>query len=294
MSDTIRITGLEVVTCHGVLPQEKELPQRFLADIAFDLDTRAAGCTDDLTQSLSYADVAQAAERILRDGPVDLIETLAERIAEHVLTTWSQVERVEVTIHKPQAPAGVPFHDPALGGPSVTVRRAQDRPVVIAVGANLGDRRATVESALRLLDRTEGIDVVAVAPFVETDPVGGPEQPDYLNTVVLARSRLAPLTILGHLNRIEAYHRRTREVRWGARTLDLDLVQVGDPSDGSDLTSDTERLTLPHPRAHERGFVLVPWHVVDPGATLRTGDGVRAVEDLLRDVDTDGVREART
>ncbi len=289
MSDYISITGLEVTTCHGVLAEEKVEPQRFIADIGFDIDLRRAGESDDLTASISYADIAQAAHRILLDGPVDLIETLAERIAAEVLTR-PEAERVTVTIHKPQAPAGVPFHDAALGGPAVTVRREQDRAVVIAIGANLGDRERTIRSAIASLDRTDGIEVVAVAPFVETDPVGGPDQPDYLNTVVVARSRLAPLHLLDHLHRIEGWHRRTREVRWGARTLDLDLIQVGDPSDDSDLRSDTDELTLPHPRAHERGFVLVPWASVDPVAAVRTPDGVVPIAELLEQVDTDGVR----
>lgn len=292
MSDYISITGLEVTTCHGVLASEKVEPQRFIADIGFDLDLRRAGTSDDLTRSVSYADVAQAAEAILRSEPVDLIETLAERIAASTLT-FPGVERVTVTVHKPQAPAGVPFHDPQLGGPAVTVRREHDRPVVIAAGANLGDRRATLEAAVRALDAIDGLSVVAVAPFVETDPVGGPEQPDYLNTVVIARSRLAPLHLLDELHRIERWHRRTREVRWGARTLDLDLIQVGDPADGSDLTSGTDELTLPHPRAHERAFVLVPWASVEPGACLRTADGVTPVNDLLERVDRGGVREPR-
>ncbi|MBC9956394.1 2-amino-4-hydroxy-6-hydroxymethyldihydropteridine diphosphokinase [Yimella sp. cx-51] len=293
MSDRITITGLEVTTCHGVLDSEKVEPQRFLADIAFDIDLRRAGETDDLTASVSYADVAQAAEAILRSEPVDLIETLAERIAASTLA-FEGVESVEVTIRKPQAPAGVPFHDPLLGGPAVTVRRYHDRPVVIAAGANLGDRQATLAAAVNALDATNGLTVVAVAPFVETDPVGGPDQPDYLNTVILARTRLAPLTLLDRLNQIEAWHHRTREVRWGARTLDLDLIQVGDPGDDSDLRSDTARLTLPHPRAHERGFVLVPWASVDPGARLRTADGVHSVVDLLDQVDTTGVRSAHS
>ncbi|GAB3587913.1 2-amino-4-hydroxy-6-hydroxymethyldihydropteridine diphosphokinase [Calidifontibacter terrae] len=289
MSDYIAITGLEVTTCHGVLAAEKVQPQRFIADIGFDIDLRRAGETDDLTASISYADIAQAAHRILLDGPVNLIETLAERIAAEVLRR-PEAERVTVTIHKPQAPAGVPFHDAALGGPAVTVRREQDRQVVIAIGANLGDREATISSAIASLDRTDGIEVIAVAPRVETDPVGGPEQPDYLNTVVIARSRLAPLHLLDHLHRIESWHRRTREIRWGARTLDLDLIQVGEPADDSDLRSDTAELTLPHPRAHERGFVLVPWSSVDPGAQVRTPSGITAIVDLLDRVDTDGVR----
>lgn len=292
MSDRITITGLEVTTCHGVLASEKVQPQRFIADIAFDIDLRRAGESDDLNASVSYADVAQAAEAILRGEPVDLIETLAERIAASTLA-FPGVESVEVTIRKPQAPAGVPFHDAQLGGPAVTVRRAHDRTVVIAAGANLGDREATLAAAVEALRDTDGLTVMAVAPFVETDPVGGPDQPDYLNTVVLCRSRLAPLSILDRLHQIERWHHRTREVRWGARTLDLDLIQVGDPGEGSDLTSSTDELTLPHPRAHERGFVLAPWLSVDPSAAVRTTDGVRAVADLLSGIDLSGIRQVQ-
>src|SRR5690606_32556738 len=90
-------------------------------------------------------------------------------------------------------------------------------------------------------------------------PVGGPAQPDYVNAVAVARTRLAPASLLAALHRVEHAFGRTREVRWGARTLDLDLVQYGDPSAGTDVTSDEELLTLPHPRARERAFVLVPW-----------------------------------
>ncbi|NHN55364.1 2-amino-4-hydroxy-6-hydroxymethyldihydropteridine diphosphokinase [Calidifontibacter sp. DB0510] len=292
MSDHIGITGLEVTTCHGVLPEEKTSPQRFLADIDLELDLQPAGATDDLQRSVSYAEIAQAAEAILRGAPVDLIENLAERIATMCLQR-REVEAATVTIRKPQAPAGVPFHDAALGGPSVTVHRAQDRPVVIAAGANLGDRQATIEAAVRLLGQVDGLTIIGVAPFVETDPVGGPEQPDYLNTVLVGRTRLAPWTLLRHLHRIESYFRREREIRWGARTLDLDLIQLGDPAEGTEWTVDGD-LQLPHPRATERAFVLQPWSRVDPGAHASDVDGqVRPVVGILEQLGTDGVREAR-
>ena len=91
-----------------------------------------------------------------------------------------------------------------------------------------------------------------------------------------ARSTLSPTSLLRELHGIEAAFDRRREVRWGARTLDLDLVQYGDPGAGTDVTADLPRLTLPHPRAHERAFVLVPWLEADPDATLRhAGRAVR-------------------
>ena len=101
-----------------------------------------------------------------------------------------------------------------------------------------------------------GMRVRAVSPLVETDPVGGPEQPAYLNAVLVGDSRLSPDDLLRRLHEIEADHGRTREVRWGARTLDLDLIQVGTPGSGSEVRRESPALTLPHPRAHERAFVL--------------------------------------
>lgn len=289
MTDRITLTGISVVACHGVLASEKVEPQPFIADIVMECDLSRAGASDDLDRTVSYADVAQEARRILVGPSVDLIETLAEHIATAVLVRPA-IEAVEVTIHKPQAPAGVPFHDAELGGPSVTIRREQDRAVVIAVGANLGDRVATLKSAVRALRETDGVRVLGVSPLFETDPVGGVEQPDYLNAVVTARSRLAPWTLLARLHQIESWHSRTREIRWGARTLDLDLIQVGDPGAGTDLTSSTDDLTLPHPRAHERSFVLAPWSAADPVAQLRVGSEARSVADLLTTLGSDGLR----
>ncbi|KNX36158.1 2-amino-4-hydroxy-6-hydroxymethyldihydropteridine diphosphokinase [Luteipulveratus halotolerans] len=289
MTDRIALQGISVTACHGVLDSEKVEPQPFRADIVLETDLRRAGESDDLDHTISYAEIAQEAERVLSGPSVDLIETLAERIAAIALARPT-VEAVEVAIHKPQAPAGVPFRDPVLDGPSVTVRREQDRPVVIAAGANLGDRAATLRAAVQALVATEGLELVRVSPLVETDPVGGPDQPDYANAVIIARSRLAPATLLRRLHQIESWHGRTREIRWGARTLDLDLIQVGDPADGHDLTSDDEALTLPHPRAHERAFVLVPWLAADAEARLRTPEGVQRVADLLADLDVSGVR----
>ena len=152
---------------------------------------------------------------------------------------------------------------------------------VLALGSNLGDSVATLRGAVTALEKTEGIDVVAVSRVVETDPVGGPEQGVYLNAVVLVRTALEPSDLLAVCQRIETDFDRVREVRWGPRTLDIDVIAI----DG--VVSDDPVLTLPHPRAHERGFVLVPWLDVDPDAVVP--DHGR-VADLLETVDVSGVR----
>ena len=132
--------------------------------------------------------------------------------------------------------------------------------VVIALGSNLGDRAENISKAVSELNKI--IEVTHLSTIYETDPVGGPEQPDYLNAVLIGESELNPVDLLTKTLEIENALGRTREVRWGARTLDIDLIVAGD------IVSNTEFLTLPHPRAHERAFVLEPWLEIEPDAVL--------------------------
>jgi dihydroneopterin aldolase/2-amino-4-hydroxy-6-hydroxymethyldihydropteridine diphosphokinase len=164
--------------------------------------------------------------------------------------------------------------------------------VVVALGTNLGDRLATLRGAVDALDAVPGLTVQVVSPMVETDPVGGPEQPDYLNAVLVATTSLTPSDLLAELHNVEAGYGRSREVRWGARTLDLDLIVFGRAGSDAEVVSDDPVLTLPHPRAHERAFVLAPWARLQPGASLRLPSGqVRPVLDLLAEAaDRSGVR----
>lgn len=137
---------------------------------------------------------------------------------------------------------------------------------VVALGANLGDRRSTFDKAVEELRRLPLVDQVRVSEPVETvalKPEGLDETaPRYLNAVAIVTTRLAPTVLLGFLHAIEERHGRDRRELWGDRTLDLDLITYGD------ITSDDPALALPHPRAAERDFVLVPWLELDPDAVL--------------------------
>ena len=139
-------------------------------------------------------------------------------------------------------------------------------PAVIAFGANLGRRAETIAAAAEQLADTEGVELVAIAPVIETPavrPYGvDPDAPAYLNTVAIVTTTLDPAGLHAVLRRLEDEFGRTRTERWGDRTLDLDLIAFGD------LEQDDPELTLPHPRAHERDFVLRPWLAVDPIAEL--------------------------
>jgi 2-amino-4-hydroxy-6-hydroxymethyldihydropteridine diphosphokinase len=135
---------------------------------------------------------------------------------------------------------------------------------VLSLGANLGDRAGTLEAALTAL---AGDGLVARSGLYETPPWGPVEQPPYLNAVALVRGPRDAAGWLTRAHELEQAAGRTRDVRWGPRTLDVDVVAVaGD--DGAPVVSDDPVLTLPHPRAHERAFVLVPWAAVDPAAEL--------------------------
>ncbi len=165
----------------------------------------------------------------------------------------------------------------------MTAPAAGPRPqqAVIALGSNLGDRLATLQGALDALAGPPGLEIVAVSPVYETAPVGGPEQADFLNAVVIAATRLPARAVLERCHRVEAAFGRVRGVVWGPRTLDLDLIVYGDE------VSDDPALTLPHPRAHERAFVLAPWLAVDRDARI---PGQGRVDALLAAVDQAGVR----
>ncbi|MEU7003293.1 2-amino-4-hydroxy-6-hydroxymethyldihydropteridine diphosphokinase [Nonomuraea sp. NPDC046570] len=153
---------------------------------------------------------------------------------------------------------------------------------VLALGSNLGRRFQTLQGALDTLFDAPGLEFVAVSPVYETDPVGGPEgQKPYLNAVVVVETTLDPATLLERAQSVENAFGRERVERFGPRTLDVDLIVVGTES------SDDPELTLPHPRVHERAFVLVPWSQADPDAVV---PGRGTVAELLAGLDQSGVR----
>jgi 2-amino-4-hydroxy-6-hydroxymethyldihydropteridine diphosphokinase len=159
--------------------------------------------------------------------------------------------------------------------------QGQARLAVIALGSNLGDRLGNLQGGLDALFGAPGLEFVALSPVFETSPVGGPGQPAYLNAVLVTRTMLPARAILARCQAAETALRRVRQERWGPRTLDLDIIVYGDE------VSDDPELTLPHPRAHERAFVLAPWCEADPAARIPGRGGVCA---LLAKVGLGGVR----
>lgn len=379
--DRIIITRMHARGHHGVFEHERRDGQDFYVDAEAWVDAAAASSSDHIGDTLHYGEWMHALHAIVTGEPVDLIETLAERLAAATFG-FDDAVAVRITVHKPHAPVALDFEDVAVsilrhrptapaeyleseaahavtslgsagpsalasassgapgsratasaeddfhtqeaaaaphtasdasivldsgGAPNVPLprvepagdlfspiaHREQDerspsdasvvsraggapnaasiepvlrvRQAVIALGANLGDRDATLTSALRSITELTGTKLIAVSSLYETPALTlegvSEEAPAYRNAVVLVDTDLPAEDLMRALHEIEDAHGRTRETRWGSRTLDLDLIQVAGE------LRDTE-LQLPHPRAHERAFVLAPWLEVDPHAQL--------------------------
>lgn len=251
---------------HGVLPEERREGQHFSVDVSYALDMRRAAESDELIDTVSYADIAQRVHRRIVGEPVKLLETLAHRIADDVLVS-GPISAVTVRIHKPQAPISVPFEDVVVSvtrtatEPLVTARH-----VIIALGANLGNPARMLENVIDELTQRPDLDVRAASPILQSTAVGldGPDatRPTFANAVMSATTTLGPLALLDVLHAIEDNHGRVRKERWGDRTLDLDII------DYAGEVWQTSRLTLPHPRAGERSFVIQPWLTIEPDAEL--------------------------
>lgn len=286
--DQIRLTGVRAVGKHGVLDFEHERAQTFVVDATLFLDLAPAGHSDDLHDTVDYGAIAKGIVAIIEGDHVDLIEKLADRIASMILE-YPAVSRTQVTVHKPSAPIVVPFDDV-----SVTVERSRETAsaasqvhhAIIAMGGNQGDMVATLRDAVRSIDGLASTQVTGVSPLYRTDAWGMPDgTPEFHNAVVSVNTRLSALELLRGLQRIEADHGRVRTDHWTSRTLDLDIIDF----DGQE--SQDPDLTLPHPRAWQRAFVLGPWLALEPDAEL-TGDHAGSVAQLLHEsTDRDHIDE---
>lgn len=154
----------------------------------------------------------------------------------------------------------------------------------LSLGSNVGDRLGHLQQAVAELEEA-GLHITDVSPVYETDPVGGPEQGAFFNIVAEVDTWLPADELLAMCHAVEDLHGRTREVKWGPRTLDIDLLAYGHD------VFDEEHLTVPHPRAHERAFVLVPWRDVAADFDV---PGLGEVQDLADEVGTHGVRLVAT
>ncbi len=269
--DKIHIKNLEVFARHGVFPEENALGQKFVVSAVLHTSTRAAGKTDDLTKSIHYGEVSQFVTEFMEQNTFKLLETVAERLAEELLLRTEHLEKVSLEIKKPWAPVGLP-----LETVSVEIERGWHT-AYIALGSNLGDKEANLRLGVEGLRSIRGCRVEAVSDFLVTAPYGGVEQDDFLNGAMKIRTLLTPHELLERLHEIEQEAKRERVVRWGPRTLDLDILLY------DDLILDEEELHIPHIEMYKRDFVLKPLCQIAPYARHPVYN--RTVAELLADLE---------
>ena len=269
--DKIHIKNLEVFARHGVFPEENALGQKFVVSAVLYTSTREAGRADDLAKSIHYGEVSRFITEFMEQNTFQLLETAAERLAEELLLNTERLEKIRLEIKKPWAPVGLP-----LETVSVEIERGWHT-AYIALGSNLGDKEANLRLGVEGLRSIRGCRVEAVSDFLVTVPYGGVEQDDFLNGAMKIRTLLTPHELLERLHEIEQEAKRERVVRWGPRTLDLDILLY------DDLILDEEELHIPHIEMYKRDFVLKPLCQIAPYARHPVYN--RTVAELLADLE---------
>ena len=250
--DKIHIKDLEIIGFHGAIPEEKVLGQKFVLSFELDVDLRQAGKNDDLTKTVHYGELAQKVEEEFTKTSYDLIEKAAEEICEFVLLNYPLVKKVKLLLKKPWAPTRKHVEYVA-----VEIERKWNK-VYIAAGSNLGDKEETLKEAIYIIDKRKDCVVTKVSNFYTTDPVGYEDQDQIVNCAFEIDTLQTPSELMDTLLEVEKDFKRERIIRWGPRTLDLDIIFY------NDIISYDEHILIPHPRAHERQFVMKPMCDINP------------------------------
>lgn len=250
--DKITIQNLEVFANHGVFSEENVLGQKFIISAVLYTDIRKAGWTDELEYSTHYGEVSHFIETFVKAHTFKLIESVVHQLAQEILLSFPLVEQIDLEIKKPWAPIGLP-----LDTVSVSVHRGWHT-AYIALGSNMGDKKAYLDTAVEMLRANRYCQVGRIADYLVTKPYGGVEQDDFLNSALELRTLLSPEELLDTLHAIEQEAGRERLIHWGPRTLDLDILLY------DDLVLDTEDLHIPHIELHKRDFVLIPLCEIAP------------------------------
>lgn len=250
--DIIRIDNLEVYAYHGAYDEEKEKGQYFYVNAELYTNTRKAGMNDDLDASTNYGTVCDFIHDFMTKHTYDLIETVAEQLAQALLLEFKLVKSVLLEIRKPHAPIEREFESV-----SVEIERGWHE-AFVAFGSNLGDKEKFIDEAIEALSNLPQINIVAISDKIVTKPYGNVEQDVFLNGVMKIETLLPADELLQILQKVEEHAGRERKIHWGPRTLDLDIIFYDD-----DIISEDD-LIVPHPDMKNRDFVLKPLMQIAP------------------------------
>lgn len=248
----INIDNLEVWANHGVANEEKVLGQKFLISVELLLNNASSNHGDDVSFTVNYAEVCDVIKEVTTNEQFNLIETLAENIAERILLEFYKIKNVKVKVSKPNAPISMHFDNV-----SVEIERSWHT-AYISLGSNIGDRVQYLNDAIKDIAQNPLCRVMAISEYINTKPVGNVPQDDYLNACICVETLYSPYELLQMLHNIENKAGRKRTIKWGPRTLDLDIILFDDLiiSDGT--------LTIPHAEMQNRFFVLIPLKQIAP------------------------------
>lgn len=268
--DVIKIENLKIYAHHGVLDFEKIDGQNFYVNAKFYLSLQESGVCDDLDKTLNYAKAADIIESFLTANTYDLIETVAEKLAAKLLIEFPVIKKLELEIKKPEAPLTQEFDSV-----SVTIERMWHR-VVIAYGSSEGDRERYISEALKKIADNPYCKILRESKMIKSEPYGGAAVNEFVNGAVLIETLYNPHMLLSFLHDVEKEGGRVRDIHWGDRTIDLDIIFY------DDYVIDDDKLTVPHPDMVNREFVLGPCAEIVPNMihpVLR-----RSVNELLREL----------
>jgi len=244
--DKIYIKDLEIFANHGYFQEEKKLGQKFILSFELDLDLSGAGEEDNLDKTVHYGILCEEIEKEFTKTSYDLIEKAAEEIVNFILLKYETVDKVKLKLKKPWAP--VRKH---LDYVAIEIER-QWHKAYIAIGSNLGDKEKNIKEALEIISNSKHTKINKIAKYYNTEPVGYTDQGEFLNTAIEIKTLLNPKNLMKFLLEVEKSLKRERIIKWGPRTLDLDVIFY------DDLISSDEEIIIPHPRMEERLFVLNP------------------------------------
>ncbi len=263
--DIINIIDLEVFSKHGVMKEENVLGQKFLVSAEIQIDSRKAGKEDDINHSVNYAEICHMIKTIMEQNTFRLIETAAEKISEDLLINFNKIIKIRTEVKKPWAPILLP-----LDYVSVSIERSWHT-VYLSLGSNMGDREKYLSDAISALESSTLCKEIKVSDFIETEPVGGVEQNDFINCCIELKTLMTPHELLEFTSSIEQKADRKRTIHWGPRTLDIDIIFY----DQIILSDST--LTIPHIEMANREFVLKPLCQLNPYA-INPVLGMSAIE----------------
>lgn len=252
--DMIQIYNLEVFGRHGVMEEEQALGQKFLISCGLYISLSRAGKTDNLKDSVNYAEICSFITNFMKNRTFRLIEACCERLCHDLLIRFPSIDHLSLEIKKPWAPIGLP-----LETVSVKMERGWHT-AYIALGSNIGDTRGYLTRAVEAVSACPECTVVKTSDYITTPPYGPVAQDDFLNGCAMIKTVFSPEELLDFLQKIEQAAGRTREIHWGPRTLDLDILLY------DDLIFTSDSLTIPHPEMHKRAFVLKPLMQIAPYA----------------------------